>query len=54
MILVKKDMWIIRFEHNKGFFQRDQSLFYELNLRSLPLDQSQRRTMVDFLLYKDI
>ena len=54
MILVKQDMWIIRFEHNKGFFQRDQSLFYELNLRSPPLDQSQRRTKVDFSLYKDI
>ena len=54
MILVKQDMWIIRLDHNKGFFQRYQSLLYELNLRSLPLDQSQRRTKVDFSLYKDI
>ena len=40
-------MWIIRFEHNKGSFQSKQSLLYELNLRSLPLDQAQDATKVE-------
>ena len=40
MILVKQGMWIIRNEHGKISFKRDQSLLYELNLRSLPLVQS--------------
>ena len=40
MILAKQGIWIIRFDHNKESFQRDQNLLYELNLRSLPFDQA--------------
>ena len=47
-------MWIIRFEHDKGAFQSEQSLLYELNLRSLPLDQAQDVTKVGIPLYKNI
>ena len=47
-------MWIIRFEHDKGSFQSEQSLLYELNLRSLPLDQAQDVTKVGIQLYKNI
>ena len=54
MILVKHDMWIIRFKHDKGSFQSEQSLLYESNLRSLPLDQAQDVTKVEIPLYKDI
>ena len=39
MIIVKQYMWIIRFEHDNKSFQSNQSLLYELNLRSLPLNQ---------------
>ena len=47
MILAKQGILIIRFEHNKGSFQSKQSLLYELNLRSLPLDQAQDATKVE-------
>ena len=38
----------------KGSFQRYQCLLYELNLRSLPLDQAQDVTKVEIPLSKDI
>ena len=38
MIRVKQGMWIIKLEHDKESFQSEQSLLYELNLRSLPFD----------------
>ena len=54
MIIVKQDMWIIRFEHDNKSFQSNQSLLYELNLRSLPCDQLQDVTNIDIPTYKDI
>ena len=54
MIIVKQGMWIIRFEHDTGSFQRNQSLLYELNWRHLPLDQTQDVTKVEIPIYKDI
>ena len=33
IIIAKQGMWIIRFEHDNGSFQSNQSLFYEFNLR---------------------
>ena len=47
MIIVKQDMWIIRFEHDNKSFQSNQSLLYELNLRSLPLNQVPDVTKVE-------
>ena len=54
MIIVKQGMWIIRFEHDNGSFQSNQSLLYEFNLRSLPLDQVQDVTNIELPTYKDI
>ena len=54
MILVKQEMWIIRFEYDKGSFQRYKSLLYELNLKNLHFDQSQDATKVEIPIYKDI
>ena len=54
MIIVKQGMWIIKFEYDNGSFQRNLSLLYELNLRSLPLDQVQNITKVVIPIYKDI
>ena len=54
MIIVKQGLWMIRFEHDNGSFQRNQNLLFELNLRSLPLDQVLDETMVEILIYKDI
>ena len=53
MILVKQDMWIIRFEHEKGFFRSGQGRLYELNLTSLSLDQAQNVSKIEILPYKD-
>ena len=54
MIIVKQGMWIIRFEHDNGSFQSNQSLLYEFNLRSLPLNQVQDVANIEFLTNKDI
>ena len=54
MITSKQDMWIIRFEHDNGSFQSNQSVLYEFNLRSLPFDQVQDVTNIEFSTYKDI
>ena len=54
MITVKQGMWIIRFKHDNRSFQSNQSLFYEFNLRSLPLYQVPDLTKVEILVYKDI
>ena len=51
MIIVKQGMWIIRFEHDKESFQSYQSLLYQVNLRSFPLDQVQDITIVEILIY---
>ena len=54
MIIVKQGMWIIGFEHDTKSFQRNQSMRYELNLRSFLLDQAQDVTKVKIPIYKDI
>ena len=54
MITSKQDMWIIRFEHDNGSFQSNQRVLYEFNLRSLPFDQVQDVTNIEFSTYKDI
>ena len=54
MITIKQGMWIIRFKHDLRSFQSNQMLFYDLNLRSLPLDQVPDLTKVEILIYKDI
>ena len=54
MITIKQGMWIIRFKHDLRSFQSHQMLFYDLNLRSLPLDQVPDLTKVEILIYKDI
>ena len=54
MIIVKQGMWIIRFEHDNRSFQSNQSLLYEINLRSLPLNQVQDVANIEFLTNKDI
>ena len=54
MITSKQGMWIIRFEHDNGSFQSNQSVLYEFNLRSLPFDQVQDVTNIEFSTYKDI
>ena len=38
MITCKQGMWIIRFDHDDGSFQSNQSVLYDFNLRSLPFD----------------
>ena len=43
-------MLIIRFEHDNGSFQSNQSLPYE----NLPLDQVHDVINIEFLKYKDI
>ena len=54
MITSKQGMWIIRFDHDDGSFQSDQSVLYDFNLRSLPFDQVQDVTNIEFSTYKDI
>ena len=54
MITSKQGMWIIRFEHDNGSFQSNQSVLYEFNLRSLPFNQVQDVTNIEFSTYKDI
>ena len=45
---------MIRFEHDNGSFQSNQSLLYEFNLKSVFLDQVQDVTNIEFPTYKDI
>ena len=54
MITSKQGMWIIRFDHDNGSFQSNQSVLYDFNLRSLPFDQVQDVTNIEFSTYKDI
>ena len=54
MITSKQGMWIIRFDHDDGSFQSNQSVLYDFKLRSLPFDQVQDVTNIEFSTYKDI
>ena len=54
MITSKQGMWIIRFDHDDGSFQSNQSVLYDFNLRSLPFDQVQDVTNIEFSTYKNI
>ena len=41
-------MWIIRFQHDNESFQSNQRLHCELKLKSLPLNQAQDVTNIEF------